>query len=94
MSFNDTLQKDKKSRIIKAAVLIFALNFFGMGLGPQIVGLLNDLLDVRFAGEAIRYSLLLVGLAKIWGSLHSVLGARSLAADLRSAAEPAGGERS
>ncbi|MAG29774.1 MAG: MFS transporter [Deltaproteobacteria bacterium] len=83
-----------RMRAMAAAVLIFALNFFGMGLGPQIVGLLNDLLDVRFAGEAIRYSLLLVGLAKIWGSLHSVLGARSLEADLRSAAEPAGGERS
>jgi predicted MFS family arabinose efflux permease len=76
-----------RMRAMAAAILIFVLNLFGMGLGPQIVGVLNDLLHARFAEEAIRYSLLLVGLAKVWGSVHSFVGARSLRADLAHAAE-------
>jgi predicted MFS family arabinose efflux permease len=76
-----------RMRAMGAAILIFVLNLFGMGLGPQIVGILNDVLDARFAEEAIRYSLLLVGLAKVWASLHSMIGARSLEADLAYAHE-------
>ena len=56
-----------------------------MGLGPQVVGILNDVFAVTFGQGAIRYSLLIVGLAKLRGSLHSMLGARTLVADTRAA---------
>ena len=81
-----------RMRAMAAAILIFVLNLFGMGLGPQIVGVLNDLLHARFADEAIRYSLLLIGMAKVWGSVHSILAARSVVEDLATAAEDETGE--
>ena len=67
-----------------SALVLFALNLVGMGLGPWLIGGLNDAFAPRFGEEAIRYSLLLVGFAGAWGALHSVLAARTLRADLSS----------
>ncbi len=71
-----------RMRAMASAVLLFALNLIGLGLGPQFVGILNDLLDPRFGVEAIRYSLLAIGMGKAWGSIHSLLAARHLRKDL------------
>lgn len=71
-----------RMRAMASAVLLFALNLIGLGLGPQCVGILNDLLDSRFGIEAIRYSLLVIGLGKAWGAIHSLIAARHLRADL------------
>ena len=71
------------------AVLLFILNLIGLGLGPQFVGILNDVLDSRYGAEAIRYSLLVIGMGKAWGAVHSFLAARSLNADLDQAAAAA-----
>ena len=65
-----------------SAVLLFVLNLIGLGLGPQLVGVLNDVLESRYGLEAIRYSLLTIGLGKTWGALHSLLASRSLRREL------------
>jgi len=75
-----------RMRAMASAVLLFALNLIGLGLGPQFVGILNDVLDPRFGVEAIRYSLLAIGLGKVWGAIHSLIAARHLRADLDRAA--------
>ena len=75
-----------RMRAMASAVLLFVLNLIGLGLGPQCVGLLNDLLDATYGTEAIRYSLLAIGLGKAWGAVHSMLAARSLRAELDRAA--------
>jgi MFS family permease len=72
-------------RATTSAVLLFVLNMIGLGLGPLIVGHLNDRWSDHFGIEAIRYSLLLVG---ILGGLASVLfwqASRGLREDLRAA---------
>lgn len=71
-----------RMRATASAVLLFLINLIGLGIGPQIVGLLSDWLEPRWANESIRYALLLVALCKIWGSLHSFLAARHLRAEL------------
>lgn len=71
-----------RMRAMASAALLFFLNLVGMGLGPTLVGVLNDVLDERYGPEAIRYSLLALLLANLWGIVHSLLAARTLDADL------------
>jgi len=77
-----------RMRAMASAVLLFSLNLIGLGLGPQMVGVLNDLLAPQLGLEAIRYSLLVIGLAKAWGALHSLAAGRSLRLELDRAAHP------
>jgi hypothetical protein len=77
-----------RMRATASALLLFLLNFIGMGLGPLIVGGLNDLLSPQLGEQAIRYSLSLVALTKLWGAAHSLLAARSLRAELEAANDP------
>jgi predicted MFS family arabinose efflux permease len=74
-----------RMRATASALLLFALNFIGMGLGPLIVGLLNDQLATQYGEQAIRYSLSLVALAKLWGALHGWLASRSIRGELAAA---------
>ena len=58
------------------------MNLIGLGLGPQAVGVLNDVLAPTFGDEAVRYSLCLVGLTNLWAAAHFAWGARTLREDL------------
>ena len=78
-----------RMRAMASAVLLFVLNLIGLGLGPQLVVVLNDVLHAEFGAEAIRYSLLAIGMAKAWGALHSLWAARSLRVELDRAAATA-----
>lgn len=71
-----------RMRAVASAVILFVINLVGLGMGPQLVGVLNDLLAPTFGDQAIRYSLAGVGLFNVWGAVHSILGARSLRAEL------------
>jgi MFS family permease len=66
-----------------SAVLLLILNLIGLGLGPQFVGFLSDLLAPRYGVESVRYALLLtVSVGAAWASVHYVMGARTLRRDL------------
>jgi hypothetical protein len=54
----------------------------GAGLGPLLVGVLNDALAPRFGDEAVRYTLSLVALTAVWSAVHNFLSARHLRRDL------------
>ncbi len=72
-----------RMRAVGSAILLFIINLIGLGLGPQTVGLLNDLLRPRFGAGAVRWSLAAVVLAmSLWAALHFALAARTLRADL------------
>lgn len=71
-----------RMRAMASAVVLFVLNLIGLGLGPTIVGMLNDALEPTYGELAIRYSLLLVIGATLWGAVHSVLAGRTLREDL------------
>lgn len=76
-----------RMRAMASALLLFVLNLIGLGLGPQLVGVLSDAFEPAYGITSIRYALLVIGLAKAWGSVHSFMASRSLRADLDRAAE-------
>ena len=69
-------------RALASATLLFAINIIGLGLGPWLIGISNDLLAPTYGDEAIRYSLGGVGAVNLWGAAHSLLAARDLRRDL------------
>jgi MFS family permease len=72
-----------RMRALASAILLFVVNLIGLGLGPQVVGLLNDLLRPRFGAGAVRWSLAAVVIvSSLWAALHFALAARTLRADL------------
>ncbi len=72
-----------RMRGLAASVLLLVINLVGLGLGPQLVGILNDALAPKWGDAAIRYSLSIVVVANLWGSAHYWMAARTLRADLR-----------
>ena len=47
-------------RAMASAILLFVINLIGLGLGPQGVGILSDLLAATSGSESLRYALLIV----------------------------------
>jgi MFS family permease len=72
-----------RMRAVASGVLMFVTNIIGLALGPQSVGWLNDYVFTSHGDEAVRYSLLLVLLVMgVWSTVHFLLAARALPADL------------
>ena len=65
-----------------SAVMLLAITVIGLGVGPQLVGLLNDALAPRLGEHAIRVSLSLLVLANLWATGHYLWAARSLREEL------------
>jgi len=75
-----------RMRSVAAAVLLFIINIIGLGAGPTIIGIVNDLLLPRFGSEALRYALLLASFVNIWAAAHYYIAGKYLAADLEAEA--------
>ena len=75
-----------RMRAMASAIILFVLNLIGLGLGPTLVGVLNDVLEPSRGEQAIRLSLLTMLVATLWGAVHSLLAARTLERDLDRAA--------
>jgi hypothetical protein len=58
----------------------------GLGLGPQIVGIISDVLQPRFAQDSLRYSLLICAFVNLWAAWHYYVAGRYLKADLAATA--------
>ena len=71
-----------RMRAVAAAVLLFILNIIGLGLGPQLVGFVSDLLAPRFAEHSLRYSLLIFSLFNLWAAYHYYLAGKHLPEEL------------
>ena len=73
-----------RMRATTSAILLFILNLIGLGLGPQAVGVLSDLLVPTYGTQSIRYVLLfVVVISSMWSSMHYFLAARTLREDLK-----------
>jgi predicted MFS family arabinose efflux permease len=70
-----------------AAVMLLA-NLIGMGIGPQIVGILSDLLFPILGNDSLRYSMLLMSLVALWAAFHFWCVGRSVEKDLAMVAPP------
>jgi predicted MFS family arabinose efflux permease len=69
-------------RAMAAAGVLFVMNLGGLGLGPTIIGFMNDWLTPRFGIQAIRVSLLIIGLPHIVAAVFGIWSARTLRDDI------------
>jgi len=71
-----------RMRAVASAFLLFLINLIGFGLGPQLVGILSDLLAPRLEEESLRGALVVMVSVNLWSGVHYFLGARTLRAEL------------
>ena len=71
-----------RMRAVAASFLLFVQTLIGLSLGPILAGIISDALTPRFGVDALRYSLVIIGLINVWAALHYYWGARTLRADL------------
>jgi MFS family permease len=71
-----------RMRTVASAILLFILNIIGLGIGPQMIGVVSDALAPSYGQESLRYALLIVGLVNIWAAVHFFLAGRALPDDL------------
>jgi MFS family permease len=76
-----------RMRATAAAIILFIVNIIGAGLGPWLVGALNDYFAQTYGDEAIRYSLASISALGGVGSLFLYMSSQTLAADLERARE-------
>jgi MFS family permease len=57
-------------RATSMALIMLLVNLIGMGVGPQVVGILSDVLMPRFGVDSLRYAMLLVSFISLWASYH------------------------
>jgi MFS family permease len=63
------LVADEMRATMMALVMLLA-NLIGFGLGPQIVGILSDLLQPVFGADALRYAMLSMSFVALWAAAH------------------------
>ena len=71
-----------RMRAVAAGILLFIINFIGLGFGPQIVGVVSDLLVDSYGTDSLRYALLICSLVNIWAAVHYFIAGRHLKDDL------------
>ncbi|MDZ7643161.1 MAG: MFS transporter [Woeseiaceae bacterium] len=72
-----------RMRGVAAAFMLFILNIIGLGLGPQVTGILSDLYMPALGNESMRYSLLTVAaVVGPWSAFHYYRAGRHIEADL------------
>lgn len=64
------------------AVVMLLANLVGMGIGPQIVGILSDWLQPALGTDSLRYAMLIVSLIALWSAYHFWQVGRTIQADL------------
>ena len=73
-------------RALASAIVLLTATCFGQGVGPLVVGMINDALKADYGADAVRYSLLSAGLTSTLGALLLVWAARTIRADIARAA--------
>jgi predicted MFS family arabinose efflux permease len=71
-----------RMRAVAAGILLFILNIIGLGLGPQLVGILSDILNPEYGDESLRWALLICSLVYVWAAVHYFIAGRHLGGDL------------
>jgi MFS family permease len=71
-----------RMRAQASAILLLILNLIGMGMGPQLAGILSDVYNEQYGQESLRYALLTISVVWLWAAVHFVLAARTLKEDI------------
>ncbi len=74
-----------RMRAVAAGTILLALNLIG-GWGPQVVGIVSDLLAPRLGHDGLRYALLTISFGgALWTATHFYLAARTVREDMAEA---------
>ena len=57
-------------RATTLAVVMLLVNLIGMGVGPQVVGILSDVFALKLGADSLRYSMLMVSFIALWAAYH------------------------
>lgn len=60
----------EEMRATTMAVVMLLANLIGFGVGPQVVGILSDVLAPSFGEDALRYAMLTLSFLALWGAYH------------------------
>ena len=71
-----------RMRAVAAGILLFIINIIGLGLGPQLVGILSDVLNPEYGDESLRWALLICSLGYVWAAVPYFIAGRHLGGDL------------
>lgn len=71
-----------RMRATAAALFLFILNIIGLGLGPQTVGIVSDLLEPALGTDSLRYALLVTMVSGALGGFCYWRASKTLKADL------------
>jgi MFS family permease len=69
-------------RATAMGIVMLLVNLIGTGVGPQIVGILSDLLAPRLGSSALRSAMLATSFAAVWAAYHFWRVAQTVGADL------------
>ena len=75
-----------RMRSVAAAILLFIINIIGLGMSPQFVEIISDLLQPTYGRESLRYSLLICSFVNVWAAAHHHLAGKHLADGLAESA--------
>ena len=67
-------------RPIVSAIYLLLVNFVGLGLGPLVTGAMSQFVFPAHGEDSLRYALVVMQIAGVWGGLHYYLAGRHLAA--------------
>jgi len=70
---------DAQARGTTMAVVQVLSNVFGYGVGPQLVGMLSDVMPAAERGGSLPYAMAALSTILVWASLHIVSARRRLA---------------
>ena len=77
-----------RMRSVASALMLFVINVLGLGVGPQVAGILSDSLQAAYGDDSLRYSLLIVAaITGPWTAWHFLIASRHIEADLARAGE-------
>ena len=76
-----------RMRSVASAILLLFSNLIGLGAGPQIVGIVSDLLGPSAGVDSLRYSLLLINVSTLAAAWLFVSVGRSLGDEMAIAGE-------
>ena len=72
-----------RMRAVASAFILLIINIVGLAMGPQITGILSDLLSASFGDDSLRYAILIVvAIVGPWSAIHYLLASRHIDEDL------------
>lgn len=71
-----------RTRSLAVAIQLLVVNLFGLGLGPVVVGALNDALRPEYGDGAIRYTMMIAAVTHVMACVFYFVSARTVREDI------------